>query len=66
MEYGILKLLYEQKGQSIPYADFSELWEDGIMSEASLQNFISRVRKALSIDPTVSIESTGKGYILNF
>ena len=66
MEYGILKLLYEQKGQSIPYADFSKLWEDGIMSEASLQNFISRVRKALSIDPTVSIESTGKGYILNF
>ena len=66
MEYGILTLLYENKGKSVPYTDFSELWEDTPMSEASLQNFISRVRKALSIDHTVTIESTGKGYILNF
>ena len=66
MEYGILTLLYGNRGKSVPYTDFSELWEDTPMSEASLQNFISRVRKALSIDPTVSIESTGKGYILNF
>ena len=66
MEYGILTSLYGNRGKSVPYTDFSELWEDTPMSEASLQNFISRVRKALSIDPTVSIESTGKGYILNF
>lgn len=65
MEYSILNLLHEQKGISIPYSDFRDLWEDGVMSEASLQNLISRVRKILSIDPTVSIESIGKGYKLN-
>lgn len=65
MEYGILILLYGNRGKSVPYTDFSELWEDAPMSESSLHNFISRVRKALSIDPTVSIESTGKGYKLS-
>ena len=66
LEYGILTLLYENKGKSVPYTDFKELWEDTPMSEASLQNFISRIRRLTSIDPTVSLESTGKGYSLCF
>ena len=66
LEYSILTLLYENEGKCVPYADFSKLWEETSMSEASLQNYISRVRKALSIDPTISLDSSGRGYILSF
>lgn len=65
LEYGILTMLYEQTGKSIPYADFSDLWEDGAMSEASLQNYISKLRRTTSIDPSLSLDSTGKGYVLS-
>ena len=66
LEYGILALLYENRGKVVSYTDFSELWEDGIMSEASLQNYISRLRKALADDSAVSLDSSGKGYVLVF
>ena len=66
LEYGILTMLYEQAGKSIPYSDFSDLWEDNAMSEASLQNYISKLRKLMSIDPSISLDSTGRGYILCF
>lgn len=64
LEYGILTLLYEHAGKSVPHACFSDLWEDGAMSDASLQNYISRVRKLISKDPSLSLDSTGKGYVL--
>lgn len=66
LEYGMLALLYENQGKSVSYTDFSELWEDSLMSEASLQNYISRLRKALAIDPTVSLDSSGRGYMLTY
>lgn len=66
LEYGVLALLYENRGKVVSYTDFSELWEDGIMSEASLQNYISRLRKALADDSAVSLDSSGKGYVLVF
>ena len=66
LEYGILALLYENRGKVVSYTDFSELWEDGIMSEASLQNYISRLRKVLADDSAVSLDSSGKGYVLVF
>lgn len=66
MEYRLMDLLYKHMGKSVSYADFKELWEDGSMSEASLQNFVSKIRKILSVDKTVSLNSTGKGYALVF
>ena len=65
LEYGMLALLYENRGKSVSYTDFSELWEDSVMSEASLQNYISRLRKALAADSTVSLDSSGRGYVLS-
>lgn len=64
LEYGILTLLCENRGKSVPYTTLSELWEDSVMSEASLQNYISRIRKALAVDPTVTLGSSGRGYVL--
>ena len=65
LEYGMLALLYENRGKSVSYTDFSDLWEDSVMSEASLQNYISRLRKALAADSTVSLDSSGRGYVLS-
>ena len=66
LEYGVLALLYENRGKVVSYSDFSELWEDSLMSEASLQNYISRLRKALADDSAVSLDLSGKGYVLVF
>ena len=65
LEYGMLALLYENRGKSVSYTDFSDLWEDSVMSEASLQNYISRLRKALAADSTISLDSSGRGYVLS-
>lgn len=64
LEYAVLALLYESKGKVVTYTDFSELWEDSLMSEASLQNYISRLRKILSADLTIELNSVGRGYML--
>jgi len=66
-ETQILEKLYEQKGKLITRENLlEELWgENDFFTSRSLDVFIHRLRKRLSRDPNVKIETNrGKGFLL--
>ena len=65
LEFSLLKLLYSHKGEIVSYEKIEELWEDAIMNEHSLYNYIVKLRKVLAADPNISISTIGgNGYML--
>lgn len=65
LEFSLLKLLYSHKGEIVSYEKIEELWEDAIMNEHSLYNYIVKLRKILAADPDISISTIGgNGYML--
>ena len=65
LEFSLLKLLYSHKGEIVSYEKIEALWEDAIMNEHSLYNYIVKLRKILAADPDISISTIGgNGYML--
>lgn len=67
-EADLLKMLCDNQGQFVPLGDFLEkLWgNNDYFSTRSLNVHISRLRKRLSSDPSVSISCLrGRGYMLS-
>ena len=66
-EFSIMSVLYQHKNQLVTRRHIEEtVWlSEGVITSRSLDMYISRLRKKLSVIPTVQINNKrGKGYIL--
>ena len=65
LELNIQTRTISHKGEIVSYEKIEELWEDAIMNEHSLYNYIVKLRKILAADPDISISTIGgNGYML--
>lgn len=66
-QFEVLSVLAQNMGQTTTRQRLKQLlWNDGNYSEASLDNYISQLRKILSIDETVRLETIPKlGFLLS-
>lgn len=66
-EYKLLKLLAQNMNQTVSREQIvQELWEGTPGSEQSLNNYVARLRKYLSEDESLSLETVPRtGYILS-
>ncbi len=65
LEFMMLKLLHDKKNTIVTREEIEKLWGDSIMNEHSLYNYIVKLRKLLSVDPTISITTMHEnGYML--
>ena len=64
LEYKLLKLLIMHKGEIVAIEQFENIWEDHTMNDHTLYNYIGKLRKILSIDDTIALDSAGRGYML--
>ena len=65
-QYQVMVLLTEHMGKMVTRQELKEaLWPDGNASDASLDNYISQLRKLLAPDTSVSIDTIPKtGFML--
>lgn len=65
LEFMLLKLLYEHRGQVVSRQEIEKLWEGTIMSDHSLYNFIVKLRKLFADDKDISLVTMQEnGYVL--
>lgn len=66
IEYQILLLLIEKQGEVVPRSRFfKEIWDDCDIYDASLNNFISKLRAFLLLDDSLTIRTLPDiGYML--
>lgn len=66
-QFEVLSVLAQNMGQTTTRQRLKQLlWNDGNYSEASLDNYISQLRKILSIDETARLETIPKlGFLLS-
>ena len=66
IEYQILLLLIEKQGEVVPRSRFfKEIWDDCDIYDASLNNFISKLRTLLLLDDSLTIRTLPDiGYML--
>ena len=66
-EYKLLKLLAQNMNQTVSREQIvQELWEGTSGSEQSLNNYVARLRKYLSEDESLSLETVPRtGYMLS-
>lgn len=66
IEYQILLLLIEKHGEVVPRSCFyKEIWNDSDVYDASLNNFISKLRNLLLVDDSLIIQTLPDiGYML--
>lgn len=62
----VLEILIAHQGEIVPREILKkELWQDGNCSDASLDNYISQLRKICSTDDSIKIETVPKkGFLL--
>lgn len=65
LEYDILKVLTDNKGEVVTFEEFATLWEENMMNEHTLYNYISKLRKILKVDSSLSIDASRRGYMLS-
>lgn len=66
-QFEVLSVLAQNMGKTITRQILKhQLWADGNYSDASLDNYISQIRKILSIDESIRLETIPKlGFLLN-
>lgn len=64
LEYLLLERLIDNLGTPVTIDEFASIWGENLMNEHTLYNYIRKLRKILQIDPSLSLESAGKGYVL--
>lgn len=64
LEHRLLCLLLEHKGEIVTIPQLQEAWKGNAMNEHTLYNYMGKLRKTLSVDPSLSLESAGGGYVL--
>lgn len=65
LEFALLLLLNEHQGEIVSHGEISKLWGGAIIEDHSLYNLIAKLRKTLSVDVHIKIDTVGgDGYIL--
>lgn len=66
LEFALLSLLNEHRGEIVSQDEISALWEGAMVDNHSIYNLVGKVRRILSADSRIEIVTAGKdGYVLN-
>lgn len=64
LEIALFILFYERRNEVVTPDEISKLWEGAVVDNHSLYNLIAKLRKLLSVDPDIMIDTVGRnGYI---